>query len=412
MGAGKTLTVLSAFRAQQLIERTYMVVVAPLRVAVTQCVWQEDARRWGVDLSFSLVWGNAVKRRRAIETVADVYVTTYDSLDTKEMQELLARPGGWLVLDETTYVKAFTDRFKAIRPHADTWQKRVGLTGTPAPNGAADIFYQVQSLDGGLHFGTNKQKFLDKNFYPTDYHRRKWAPLSREDLYGQISDIVHRVDESEVSLPALVVQKIAVEQPDVSRETYMSMLKLLKADIAGGEITAANAAVRSNKLRQICSGFLYAGEDDRVVRLDSKRLTALASLMFELEEPLVVFYDFIADKEAILAVFPKAITLEDEDAVGRWNRGEVELLLMHPRSGGHGLNLQHGGHHVVWFSLPWSLELWKQANARLARPGQAHSTVFAHVLLIPGTIEDHVYRTLCEKEQAELHLLDWFADQT
>ena len=410
MGSGKTRTVLTALHRERLIGGPVpIVVVAPKRVAVTQRVWEEDAARWEIPLTFSLVHGSTRAMAAAGAVEADVFVCTYDVCHRPEVQSVMARvaaAGGWLVLDESTYVKSFGTRFKSLRAHAKDFSRVILLTGTPVPNGMRDLFYQVQLLDDGAAWGMNKQTWLNTRFHATDYHGYRLVPNDPESLYRDIERFVHRVDSA--GLPPVVVQRIDVEMTTEQRGLYDDMLREYLAVARGTEVIAGSAAIRVNKLRQICAGFLYPEGGGEAVRFSSERASALRKLVAELGQAVIVVYEFKADLEAILSEFPGARTLDSAGAIDAWNRGEVEVLVMHPKSGGHGLNLQHGGHHVIWYMLPWSLELWNQTNARLARPGQREGAVFAHVMAAAGSVEGRVYSTICEKQMVEQRLLDYF----
>ena len=412
MGSGKTRTVLEALHRERLVGgRVPCVVVAPKRVAATQRVWQADAERWGIPLTFSLVHGSARAMRVAGGLDADVFVTTYDVVHRPEVQEVMARvaaAGGWLVLDESTYVKSFGQRFKALRA-VTGWGRVVALTGTPIPNGMVDLFYQVQVLDGGERWGKNKQTWLNQHFR-TDYLGYKWTPVSPEALYRDLDGLVHRVGNE--GLPPVVVQRIEVPMTTEQRAWYTEMEADFLARVGPSPeswVAAGSDGVKSLKLRQISSGFLIHTETGVVTRFSDERIRELKRLTEELGQPVIVLYEFQTDRDLILESFPLAETLDSSPTVvNRWNAGLVPMLVMHPKSGGHGLNLQWGGNHVIWYSLNWSLDLWLQANARLARPGQTAGAVFAHVLTTDSVVERRVYSTICEKQTVEQRLLDYF----
>jgi SNF2 family DNA or RNA helicase len=409
MGAGKTRTVLEALRRERLIGGAVpIVVVAPKRVAATQRVWEADAERWGIDLSFSLVHGTAKGMRQAADADADVYVTTYDVVHRAEVQEVMARvaaAGGWLVLDESTYVKSFGQRFKAIRAIADKFSRVILLTGTPIPNGLGDLFYQVSLLDPE-RWGPNKQRWLNEHF-SVDYTGYKWTPRAPESIYHGLEGLVHRVGNE--GLPPVVVQQIVVPMTQEQRAWYTEMERDFLVEVGDEWVVAGSGGVQSLKLRQISSGFLIHTETGEVTRVSDERIRELKRLTDELAQPVLVLYEFQADRDLILESFPLAETLDSPSVVNRWNAGKVPMLVMHPKSGGHGLNLQTGGNHVVWYSLNWSLDLWLQANARLARPGQASDVVFAHVMTVDSRVERRVYSVVCEKQATEDALLDHFS---
>ena len=404
MGSGKTWTTLNAMGTLKLMgEVRLAVVVAPIRVAVQERTWQAEALRRSVALSFSLVHGTPAQRRRASESRADVYVTTWDSLHTKEVQALLAQ-ADMVVLDELSYAKGYSRRVKSLKPHMDRWKYVVGLTGTPAPNGLVDLFYPVQLLDSGERFGTNKQTFINKHFYPenpTSDHPRM-LPRSEEELFKRLEGLAHRATNED--LPPVVPQRVAVPMEAEQLERYRELESTFLIQLADGDIVAENEAVLANKLRQVASGFVL--DEGECHWFTKARIDAVDTLQKELNAPILCTYEYRAQREELLA--RGAVSIDEPDAIERWNKGLIDRLVLHPKSGGHGLNLQFGGNHVVWPTLTWSWELWAQLNARLARPGQVNDTVFAHVLYAPESrVEKRVYDVICEKGATELRLMDW-----
>ncbi len=401
MGWGKTAATLRALRVLRLMGVSPTVVVAPPKVAIDQAVWQTECQAWTPELTTQLVHAG-----KGADVPADIYVCSWDSVHTEAVQEVLAR-AQVLVLDEASFAKNWTRRVKSLKKH--TFQFVHELTGTPTPNGLLDLFYPVQLADRGLRFGLNKETFKKQYFYPEDYNGYRWEPRSEQAIYDKLEGLVFRGEN--IDLPPVQVQPLEIPMSAEQTRVYRELEKDYVALVESGEVTAANAAVLANKLRQCAAGFLIDTETGTVNWLSTARTDTIAETMAALNSPAIVLYEYQAQRDALLAA-GLGLELLSGDTVKRWNRGELPGVLMHAKSGGHGLNLQFGGHHAIWSSLTWSWELWSQANARLARPGQASDTVFAHVCQAPGTVEGHVYDVLVGKGESELRLLDWAASLT
>jgi SNF2 family DNA or RNA helicase len=405
MASGKTRTVLEALIRVRLVEGGPITIVATHKI-VKGGVWQAEAARWSIPLTFSVVHGTPAQRRAALAAVADVYITTYDSLHTAEVQRLLGR-GGTLVLDEISLLKKFGRRFKSLRKH--TFTRRWGLTGTPASEHLLDLFYPVQLLDGGARFGKSFDSFRSRYFRAIDWNEYNWVirPDGESQIFTALLGLVHRVDFSD--LPPVVTDLIEVPLTASQKRVYAQFEKDFVVQLGGRDIVAAGAGVLGNKLRQICCGGMYDNNAEWIPMSDA-RFEAFDELIERLNEPVVVVYEFTPTKLALLQR-KGFITLEDDDAIGRWNRGEVRGLVIHGRSGGHGLNLQYGGCHLVWFTLPWSAEIYTQVLHRLRRPGGG-ARIIEHVLYAPGTKEEEVAARLTQKHERERRLLDFAAAAT
>ena len=404
MGTGKTWTTLHALGQLKLTgELRLAVVIAPVHVAVTEATWQKEALRRSIPLKFSLVHGTPKKRQKAAELPADVYVTTWDSVHTDEVQALLAR-ADTVVLDELSYAKGWSRRVKSLKRHCAGWRRVVELSGTPAPNGLEDLFYPVQLADNGERFGTNKQTFTNRHFYPENpmSQHPKMLPRDEDDLFKRLEGLVHRASNDD--LPDVLPNRVPVPMTPDQLEAYRELERTFLLEVASGTVVAANEAVLANKLRQVAAGFVInEGEIDWFTK---SRIDMVETLKAEINAPILCTYEYKAQRDEMLR--RGAVPLERDGAIERWNAGEIDWLVLHPKSGGHGLNLQFGGNHVIWPSLTWSWELWAQLNARLARPGQKSDTVLAHVLYAPESrVERRVYDVLCEKGATELRFMEW-----
>lgn len=413
MGLGKTVITLSAI--DDLLYDSFLIrkvlVVAPLRVA--RNTWPEEIDKWD-HLSFirySVVLGTPAERLAALRADADVYIINRENLTWLIQQKKEYLDFDMAVLDELSSFKANSQRTKAflkLRPHL---KRVVGLTGTPSSNGLMDLFYEFKCLDFGERLG----KFI--GIYRTTYFRPdrcngnivysyKLLPGAEQAIYDRISDItvsMKAVDHLE--MPELLTTEYPVELDQAERKRYDAMKKDLILTVPGHEITAANAATLSNKLSQMADGSVYA-DDESVIRLHDKKLEALEDIIESANgKPLLVAYWYKSSVERIREMLERKkisyAVISSQDSIQKWNRGELAVGLIHPASAGHGLNLQAGGNHLVWFSLIWSLELYQQTNARLFRQGQKDGTVVIQHIVVKGTIDEKIMKALEKKENTQ-----------
>lgn len=413
MGLGKTVITLSAI--DDLLYDSFLIrkvlVVAPLRVA--RNTWPEEIDKWD-HLSFirySVVLGTPAERLAALRADADVYIINRENLTWLIQQKKEYLDFDMAVLDELSSFKANSQRTKAflkLRPHL---KRVVGLTGTPSSNGLMDLFYEFKCLDFGERLG----RFI--GVYRTTYFRPdrcngnivysyKLLPGAEQAIYDRISDItvsMKAVDHLE--MPELLTTEYPVELDQAERKRYDAMKKDLILTVPGHEITAANAATLSNKLSQMAEGSVYA-DDESVIRLHDKKLEALEDIIESANgKPLLVAYWYKSSLERIEEMLERKkishAVISSQDSIQKWNRGELAVGLIHPASAGHGLNLQAGGNHLVWFSLIWSLELYQQTNARLFRQGQKEGTVVIQHIVVKGTIDEKVMKALKKKENTQ-----------
>lgn len=398
-----------------------MLVTAPKRVA--ENVWEEEARIWRPDLSVAIASGTAAQRKRALDSDADIVVISRDNLADAER---VAPQFRTFVMDEmSSFKNRSAKRWRAARkislatniPHV--W----GLTGSPSPQGLMDLWAQVYLLDRGERLGKTLTAFRDRYFSAGD--RLPSGVVTRWDLKDGAAEAIHRKlediclsmsSEGRIDLPPTTINEVAVRLPSKAKQVY----RLMKTEfVVGAELlgmaetedfyTASSAAILSNKLAQISAGFLYSDEADLTgayVVLHREKVSAVREIVDGTGSPVLVFYRYRPELEMLQEAFKgEAFTSDEPDLQRRWNAGEFPVLLLHPASAGHGLNLQHGGRTAVWTSLPQSLEEWEQANKRLARQGQKHPVVI-HVLMSPGTIDRHIRGALDRKTSVQQALLD------
>lgn len=405
MGLGKTATVLSALTPAHLPA----LVVAPKRVA--ERVWPVERRKWRPDLTMAVAAGSAAERRAALGRRCQVTVIGRDNIRD-------VTPGRYrtVVLDElSSYKNRQTARWRAARKICNEATSVWGLTGTPAPNGLLDLWAQLFLLDGGERLGRGITSYRSAFF--SSGHRlptgamvgHKPLPGADEEIHRRIDDICLSMKASDyLDLPPTTYNTVEVDLPRSVRATYDELkaeLVVAVTDVLGAESmrSAANAAVLTNRLSQITAGFLYPDTDEPdadTVDLHDAKIEALREIVDGTGSPVLVFYRYEREAERIREAFPQARGIDDRGAQSAWDRGELPMMIAHPASAGHGLNLQHGGYTIAWTTLTWSLEEWEQANARLARQGQADPVV-VHLLLAPDTVDEANRARLIEKAEVQ-----------
>ena len=407
MGLGKTLTTLSAIdELKNIFGINYKIlIIAPKKVA--EETWSAEIEKWGFDLTYSKVLGSTQKREQALAENADIYLINRENIVWLVEYYKMKWPFDFVVIDELSSFKSSkAKRFRALRKVRPKIERVVGLTGTPAPNSLIDLWPQMYLLDRGERLETSQTRYKNKYFYPDKQNGHivySWGlrPGSEEAIYGQIEDICISMKAKDyLKLPPRTDNVVRVQLSNLA--TYKQMEQELVLDFKGQEVTAANAAVLVNKLLQLANGAIY-DDEKQVVSVHDDKLDALENIVEDSQgQPILVFYQYQHDLERIKARFPQAEELEDLD---RWNQGEIPILLCHPQSAGHGLNLQRGGHIIVWFGLTWSLEYYQQANARLDRQGQTEP-VIVHHLVSQNTVDEKVLQVLQGKEEKQDMLLE------
>ena len=420
MGLGKTIITLSAIVSRMMHLQVYgTLVLAPLRVI--QSVWKQEAGKWDhtQHLKFSLIHGNAQRRHRAMRVPADIYLLNYENL-TWFVNELIAvylskgkyPPFNMVVFDEVSLLKdSTTKRHKALRTLLPYLPYRIGLTGTPAANGYLDLFGQFLAVDSGERLGFNitdyKTRYFETGYNAYDVTLRNGADAR---IQERISDITLQMNSADyLSLPDVIVNDVYVPLPPRVRDQYDKLERDMFMELDSGvDMDVNNAAALCNKCLQAAAGAVYYDEARNWETLHDEKLKALDDIVEEAAgSPLLILYEFQHDLHRLRERYPQATFLRDvkgEKGLHRliesWNRGEIPLLVCHPKSAGHGLNLQYGGHVIVWLGLTWSLDLYQQANARLNRQGQK-KTVIQHRILCPDTLDEVVRDRLQGKDETQ-----------
>lgn len=403
MGLGKTITTLTALNSILLLEGGKVLIIAPLKVA--QVTWSDELENWSYlqGLSVSKILGDAKKRIKAVEAEADLHIINRENVDW-----LVANypkfPFSIVVIDElSSFKNSGSKRFKALKKVRPYLKRVIGLTGTPAPNGLIDLWAQMFLIDQGERLGRFKTKFLNMYFKPTQIVNNiavKYEIVSKaheQHLLEKISDICISMKARDyLDLPDTITIDKKVYLTDKQKEMYNELKKESLLPLQNGEIVALNAASLTMKLLQISNGAVYDA-DREVHHIHDEKIEVMKEVVEELQgENLLVFYNFIFDKDRILKAFPYARVLEAEQDQRDWNEGKIQMLLAHPQSAGHGLNLQKGGHNILWFGAIINLEYYQQANARLDRQGQTKPVKI--IRLVTQGIETKWFRALKDKE--------------
>lgn len=412
MGLGKTVSTLTAFSELQLLDTEKMLVIAPLNVA--KDTWADEISKWEhlKHLRVSKILGTPKQRLAELNKDADIYITNKEN--TKWLCEQYKKdwPFDMVVIDElSTFKNPSSQRFKAIKKKLPLVKRFVGLTGTPSPNSLLDLWAQVYLIDRGERLETAFSRYRERYFRATHQvsdHVYNWELRegSEDLIYKQIEDIALSMKASDyLDMPERIDTKQVVTLSNKERKLYDELEKYyILEDETDGTVVAQSGASLSQKLLQLSNGAVYTDDED-VRYIHDRKLDKLEEIIEEAQgQPILLFYNFRHDRDRILERFDDVITLDDSNYKAKWNSGKAKILLAHPASAGHGLNLQQGGHIIVWFGLTWSLELYQQANARLYRQGQEHTTIIHHIMT-DNTIDQRVYKALQNKELTQDELM-------
>ena len=393
VGAGKTcisLTVMADMVRHGVVKR--WLVLAPKRVCTD--VWPVEQPKWAPELKLSVAVGTPKHREAVFASDANVVVLNYDNLQS--IASLDSFDG--IVFDELTRLKNPSGaRFKALAKLIDKINIRIGLTGSFTSNGLEDVFGQCKIVDQKI-LGRSKGAFMQQYFVLINKEYGEWTPRTGalQQVMEVIKPVTYVLDAGEYKdkLPPLHTVELRCDMDD--RQPYEKMKKDFVVQFGTTQIAAVNAAVVTSKLQQMASGFIY--DEQTVPTWFSKhKFERLDELLEENQHAnTIIAYAFKEELAELKRRYPKAVTLDEPDAIKRWNEGSVELLLVHPKSAGHGLNLQHGGSKIVFLSLPWSLELYEQTIGRLHRSGQAHA-VWCYVMLTNKTVDERIWAALHDK---------------
>ena len=416
MGLGKTVITLTAIN--ELINEEFAVsrvlVIAPLKVA--EDTWSKECYKWEhlKGLRISKILGTPTQRRKALALDADIYIINRENVKWL-VDELSSIGNGWffdmVVIDELSSFKSpKAQRFKALKTVITGSKRVVGLTGTPAPNGLIDLWAQVYLLDGGERLGRTITGFRERYFSPGQRNATtifNYIPKAEAEgaILSKIDDIcVSMKAEDWLDMPERIDNIREVVLNEKQMKQYEDFERTCYLEFMDGEITATSRAALTNKLLQFAGGAMYK-EDKQYCIMHDEKLKALEEIIEAAQgQPVLCFYNYKHELERIQEKFKNAVKLETTEDIDKWNNGDIELLITHPASSGYGLNLQAGGHIIVWYGLTWSLELYQQANARLYRQGQNQSVIIHH-LITKGTADERVVSALHGKEDVQEGLI-------
>lgn len=408
MGWGKTIAML---RALWEMEEGPTLLVAPIRVI--QSVWRQEARKWGIALSFSLVYGKPKERLAALDKKADIYLINPENLVWLFNQKKLPKFQILIVDESSMFKNVGSKRFRKLRYKIKNFKRRYILTGTPTPNSLLELWPQMFMLDQGERLGRTAGAYKSRFFHAVDYHGWKFEPNegAKEIIYDRVQDIVLQQGGNLPGLPEFTYNRIRVTLDPKHKKFYDDIEEEALATFDGVTITAANVVSGMMKCRQISNGMFY-DNDGKAVELHTKKIDALKEVIEETGSNVIVVYNFRHELAAIqkkLKEYKPVVLNRDKDAVEKWNAGEIRVLLLHPASGGHGLNLQDGGHTMVWFGLTFSYEQFAQTIKRIHRSGQQHPVV-CHFITARGTVDQLMWRVLRSKEKGQAELLKALED--
>lgn len=436
MGLGKTIMVLSAIaRLLRAGKIDRVLIVAPLRVVYT--VWRQEAKLWShtKGLKFSVVHGDHTQKVRALQRPAHVYLMNVDNL--KWLDQVFGKKQEWpfdmLVVDESSmFKKVKTVRFGIMRRRVNDFKRRVVMTGTPTPNGLHEIWPQMYMVDRGYHLLRRYTDFKEEYFDPGGYQGRKLIPKdgALEEITRITAPVVMRLDSGDwLNLPKLITVPVWVDLPEEAMQIYTTLEEemFIAFEETGTFVDNPHAAALRNRCAQIAGGAIYAEHEETQAKvwqpIHTAKMDATEELVDEFQgEPPLLIYRFRHEAIRLKRQYKeypligrgergKPSEKEIMRTVEAWNKRKVEGMIVHPASVGHGLNLQHGGRHLVWFSLTESLELYEQMYKRLHRSGQKQS-VMNYLLLARNTVDEVIYSDILTKEANQGVVNDAYREAT
>lgn len=418
MGLGKTVTTLTAIKELKYYRFAVrkVLVIAPKKVA--EATWSNEAEKWDhlKGLRVSTVLGSKTKRISALAATADVYVINRENVVWLVDYYRNDWPFDMVVVDESSSFKdQSTKRWKALKRVRPRIKRIVLLTGTPAPNDLIDLWAQVYLLDEGARLGRTIGGFRERYFNPDKrsadriftYKPKNGAEEAVKDLIGDIC--VSMKADDYLELPDCITVNVPVVLDDKAQKAYKTLERTMILDIGDEEITAPMAATLTGKLLQLAGGAIY--NDNHIPRaIHNCKIEAFMELIDGLNgESVLVFYGYQHERDRIVEALSKTKlrvrVYKNSDDERDWNNHEIDVLLAHPASTAYGLNLQEGGHRIIWFGPTWSLEQYQQANKRLHRQGQKYPVIIHH-LITQGTVDEDVIKTLDGKNDVQDALLE------
>ncbi len=417
MGLGKSVITLTAMK--KLFETNTVckvLVIAPLRVA--RDTWPQEIKKWDhlKGMKYAVAVGTETERKAAILRNEPVTIINRENVDWLINKSGLPFDFDMVVIDELSSFKSYgAKRFKALLKVRPFIKRIVGLTGTPSSNGLMDLWAEFRILDFGKRLGRYITRYRLSYFEPDKRNAQmvfsyKPLPGAEDAIYEKISDITISMKSVDyLDMPECVINEVPVCMSPSEQAVYDDFREDMVIKLKNEEIDAANAAVLSGKLLQMANGAVY-DEMGEAHLIHDRKLDMLEDLIEGANgKPVLVAYwfkhDLVRIEQRLKHLKIPYAKLDTSDSIERWNKGEVPVMLCHPASSGHGLNLQAGGSTLIWFGLTWSLELYQQTNARLWRQGQKETVVIHHIIC-GGTIDEDVMDALKRKEKTQSALID------
>ena len=411
---GKTISTLTAINdlIRNRFETQKVLVIAPIRVA--RDTWPEEIKKWDhlAGLTVSPITGTAKQREAAANRRADIYTIGRENIPWLVKHHGGRWPYDMVIIDElSSFKNPQAKRFKALKKVRPKIHRIVGLTGTPAPNSLLDIWAPFRLIDNGQRLGKYITHYRDQYFTPgrrngTVVYNWNLRPGADQAIYNNIADITVSMRTTDyLQLPEATHQHITVQLPPRARKHIDTLKRDLVLDLDDDTIDAANAATLSLKLQQLAGGAIYNETGDNYITIHDEKIQALTELVDQAQgNTMLVCYWFKHERDRILDAIPSARVLDTQQDFHDWNNGKIPVALIHPASAGHGLNLQAGGHIMVWYTTPWSLELYEQANARLHRQGQTEPVSIIHIDTA-DSIDQTVHQALTRKDTTQQALI-------
>lgn len=419
MGLGKTSCTLTALN--ELIFDSFEVhkvlVVAPLRVA--RDTWPEEIEKWDhlKNLQYAVAVGTPAERIAALRQKADITIINRENIPWLIEESGIPFEYDTLVIDElSSFKNPSAKRFRSLLKVRPRLKRIIGLTGTPSANGLMDLWAEFRLLDGGQRLGRSLSEYRLKYFVPERWngdvvYSYKPKPGAEEAIYAKIADISISMNSTDyLKMPELISTEYTVRLSEKEAQQYEAMKRELILSLPEGDATAANFGALANKLSQMANGAIYS-DNGSIIPLHARKLDALEDILESAAgHPVLVAYWFQHDLQRIEERLRKLkvpyAKLDSPESIRAWNSGTLPVGLIHPASAGHGLNLQSGGSSLVWFGLPWSLELYQQTNARLWRQGQQAETVVIQHIIAKGTVDEQILMVLKSKDETQSALLN------
>ena len=422
-----------------------MLVIAPLRVA--RDTWPDEIQKWDHlhGLAYSVAVGTETERRAALRQNTLIHIINRENVQWLVEQSGLPFDYDMIVIDELSSFKSYqAKRFRVLMKARPKVKRIVGLTGTPSSNGLMDLWAEFRLLDMGKRLGRFITKYREVFFLPDRRSAQQvfsWKPRpgAEDEIYGLIGDITISMKSVDfLKMPECISNRVPVRLSQSERDIYDELKRELVTSQRGEQIDALNAASLSNKLCQMANGGIYVDRpstadavagyspcgtsstcprglvgaeappstERRALFFHERKLDALEDIIEAANgHPLLVAYWFKHDLARIQKRFTESRVIDTSRDISDWNAGRISMGLLHPASGGHGLNLQEGGSTVIWYGLTWSLELYQQLNARLWRQGQSAGAVVIHHIVAAGTHDEDVMRALERKDVGQAALI-------